>query len=82
MSEVPFKRKFFWSPDIVATAIQEVNDFIYSLENEDVIIFDTGDILVNQQGKVRGEYSIDFIHLNRAGYKVLNEKLMPVLKRL
>lgn len=82
LAEVPLERKIFWSPDIVVTAIKEVNDFIYSLENEDVIIFDTADILVNQQGKVREEYSRDFLHLNRAGYKTLNEKLMPILKRL
>jgi len=82
LAEVPFERKIFWSPDIVITGIKEVNDFIYSLENEDVIIFDTGDILVNQQGKVREEYSRDFLHLNRAGYKALNEKLMPILQGL
>ncbi|NES67587.1 MAG: SGNH/GDSL hydrolase family protein [Okeania sp. SIO2D1] len=82
IAEVPLERKLFWSPDIVVTGIEEVNDFIYSLENEDVIIFDTGDILVNQQGKVREEYSRDFLHLNRAGYKALNEKLIPILKRL
>ncbi len=82
LAEVPFEKKIFWSPDIVITAIKEVNDFIYSLENEDIIIFDTGDILVNQQGKVREEYSRDFLHLNRAGYKVLNEKLMPILQGL
>ncbi len=82
LAEVPFDKKHFGSPDIVITAIKEVNDFIYSLENEDVIIFDTGDILVNQQGKVREEYSKDFLHLNRAGYKALNEKLMPILQEL
>ncbi len=82
LAEVPFERKIFWSPDILVTGIKEVNDFIYSLENEDVIIFDTADILVNQEGKVREEYSRDFLHLNRAGYKALNEKLMPILKRL
>ncbi len=81
IAEVPLERKFVWSPDVVI-GIKEVNDFIYSLENEDVIIFDTADILVNQEGKVREEYSRDFLHLNRAGYKALNEKLMPILKRL
>ncbi len=81
LSEVPLKRKLFGSPDIVVTAIKEVNNFIDSLENEDVIIFDTGDILVNQEGKVREEYSRDFLHLNQAGYKALNEKLMPIIKK-
>ncbi|WP_287526503.1 GDSL-type esterase/lipase family protein [Okeania sp. SIO2C2] len=82
IAEVPLERKFFWSPDIVVKGIKEVNDFIYSLENEDVIIFDTKAILANEQGKVREEYSRDFLHLNRAGYKALNDKLMPILQEL
>ncbi|NET43949.1 MAG: hypothetical protein F6K15_19595 [Okeania sp. SIO2B3] len=82
IAEVPLERKLFWSPDIVVTGIKEVNDFIYSLEKKDVIIFDTKEILANEQGKVREEYSRDFLHLNRAGYKALNEKLIPILKRL
>lgn len=81
IAEVPLERKLFWSLD-VELAIQEVNDFIFSLEEEDVIIFDTREILANEQGKVREEYSRDFLHLNRAGYKALNEKLMPILKEL
>ncbi len=81
IAEVPLERKLFWSPD-VELAIKEVNDFIYSLENKDVIIFDTKAILANEQGKVKEEYSRDFLHLNRAGYKAFNEKLMPILKRL
>lgn len=81
IAEVPLERKLFWSPDI-KLAIKEVNDFISSLENKDVIIFDTTEILANEQGKVREEYSRDFLHLNRAGYKALNEKLIPILQGL
>ncbi len=81
LAEVPLQRKLFWSPD-VALAIKEVNDFIYSLENKDVIIFDTTEILANEQGKVRREYRIDLLHINMAGYEALNEKLTPILKRL
>ncbi|MDY7007261.1 MAG: GDSL-type esterase/lipase family protein [Cyanobacteriota bacterium] len=81
IAEVPFERKLFWSPD-VELAIKEVNDFIYSLENKDVMIFDTKAILANEEGKVKEEYSRDFLHLNRAGYKALNEKLMPILQGL
>ncbi|NEP79247.1 MAG: SGNH/GDSL hydrolase family protein [Okeania sp. SIO3B3] len=81
IAEVPLERKLFWSPD-VELAIKEVNDFIFSLENKDVIIFDTKAILANEKGKVKEEYSRDFLHLNRAGYKALNEKLMPILQGL
>lgn len=81
-AEVPLKEKLLWSPDVVITAIKEVNDFIYSLENEDVIIFDTTAIVVNEQGKVRREYQTDWLHLNQVGYEALNEKLTPVLQGL
>ena len=81
LAEVPLERKLFWSPD-VALAIQEVNDFIYSLANEDVIIFDTTDILANEQGKIRREYRIDLLHINRKGYEALNEKLTAILTDL
>lgn len=81
IAEVPLERKLFWSSD-VELAIKEVNDFIYSLENKDAIIFDTKAILANEQGKVRREYSRNFLHLNRRGYKALNEKLMPILQGL
>ena len=49
IAEVPLERKLVWSPD-VAIGIKEVNDFIYSLENKDVIIFDTTQILANELG--------------------------------
>lgn len=81
LAEVPLERKLFWSPD-VALAINEVNDFIYSLAKEDVIIFDTTDILANEKGKVRREYRIDLLHINQVGYEALNQKLTPVLQKL
>ncbi|MGD1702151.1 hypothetical protein [Dapis sp. BLCC M229] len=59
-----------------------MNDFIYSLEKENAIIFDTTEILANGQGKVRREYRINLLHINKAGYEALNEKLTPLLKEL
>ncbi len=81
LAEVPLERKLVWSPD-VAIGIKEVNDFIYSLQNKDVIIFDTTEIVANEQGKVRREYRIDLLHINRVGYEALNQKLTPILKEL
>ncbi|MGD1805737.1 SGNH/GDSL hydrolase family protein [Dapis sp. BLCC M126] len=81
IAEVPLERKLVWSPD-VAIGIKEVNNFIYSLEKENVIIFDTTHILANEQGKVRREYRIDLLHINRSGYEALNDKLTPILKDL
>lgn len=81
LGEIPIERRIFWSDD-VAKAIDDVNAYIYSLESERVIIFDTVPILANEQGIVREEYSRDFLHLNEAGYVALNEKLVDILAAL
>ncbi len=81
LGEVPLERKLFWSAD-VAEAIEEVNAFIYSLERENVIVFDTTPILANEKGVVRPEYSRDLLHLTDAGYDALNEELVRILATL
>ncbi len=78
--EIPLTRRPFWSTGEVAGAGEEVNAFLYSLERENVIVFDTIPILVNESGFVKKEYSRDFLHLTKAGYDALNAGLIPVLK--
>lgn len=81
LGEVPLERKLFWSAD-VARAIKEVNASIYSLEGENVIVFDTVPILANEKGVVQPEYSRDLLHLTEAGYDALNEELVRILATL
>ena len=81
LGEIPIERRIVWSDD-VAEAIDEVNAFIYSLEGENVIVFDTGAVLAEEQGIVREEYSRDFLHLNETGYVALNERLVDILRTL
>lgn len=80
LGEVPIERRLFWSPD-VAEAIDEVNAFLYTLEADDVIIFETAPVLAGADGQVKNEYSFDLLHLNPAGYQALNEKLLDVLRQ-
>ncbi len=81
LGRVPLERRLFWSDD-VGEAIEEVNRFVYSLEAEDVIILDTGEVLANEKGLVRDIYSLDLLHLSEAGYAALNEKLAEILEGL
>jgi lysophospholipase L1-like esterase len=81
LGKVPLERRLFWSDDI-GQAIGEVNEFIYSLEEEKVIVFDTGEVLADEKGLVREEYSWDLLHLNEVGYEALNRKLVDILKVL
>lgn len=81
LGELPLERRFFWS-DEVAEAIVEVNEYVNTLQNEDVIIYDTTAILTDQSGQVRAEYSYDFLHLNENGYRVLNEGLEKLLLKI
>lgn len=76
---VPLARTLVWSNDIYE-AIKEVNRFILSLKNEDVIIFDTTSILSDLEGNTKLEYAYDLLHLNAEGYEVLNMELVQILE--
>ena len=81
LGRLPIQRRLVWSPE-VATAIEEVNEFIASLAGERVIILNTAAILAGEEGLVKPEYRHDFLHINEAGYAALNEKLKLVLQEL
>jgi len=81
IGKVPLERRVFWSDD-VDSAIHEVNEFIYSLESAEVVIFDSFAILVGEDGLIQPQYSQDFLHVNRLGYDKLNEELSEVIKSL
>jgi lysophospholipase L1-like esterase len=48
------------------------------LANLQVILFDTYTLL-SENGLVKGEYTLDLLHLNAAGYDALNHALTPLL---
>lgn len=78
---VPLTRRLVWSDDIYQ-AIDEVNIFIASLEDEKVIIFDTASILSNAERKIKPEYRLDLLHLNEYGYETLNLELVKILEHI
>ena len=80
LGKLPRDQMPFWSD--VITAINDVNGYIRSLKGGRVIIFDTTRALADSQGFVKQEYSQDVVHLNEAGYRILNAELEKVLGRL
>ncbi|MEQ9672627.1 SGNH/GDSL hydrolase family protein [Coleofasciculus sp. G2-EDA-02] len=74
---VPLIRKPFWSPD-VAQAVKEVNAYLYSLKAKNVLILDAYSLLGENQ-QVQSKYVYDTLHINRRGYKALNQELTKML---
>jgi lysophospholipase L1-like esterase len=77
VGDFPLERRLFWSPDI-ETAVQDVNDYLRSLSSIEVSVWDTAAIL-STVGHANAAYYDDELHLNQAGYTVLNHALPPLL---
>jgi len=83
IGEVPIERKPFWS-DEVALAVNEVNEYIGSLEGRSVVVLNAYSILVGEGGLmlIEHEYSQDLLHLNSTGYERLNSEFVKTLREL
>lgn len=81
IGEVPLQRRLVWSNDIEA-ARGEVNEYINDLAGENVFIFDSAALLSDANGKIKPEYGYDTLHLNPAGYNVLNLELIKLLETM
>jgi lysophospholipase L1-like esterase len=79
--QVPPEIRPYW-PDSIPAAIVEVNAFLRSLEGNGVVVLDSYAALVGEDGCTRAEYSQDLLHLNAAGYRRLNEELVPLLSAM
>ncbi len=75
----PFDQRGGGAVESVTAAVDKVNTYLSSLAGEKVIILDTGSILAGDNGQVRPEYSDDYLHINEAGYKALNQELSRIL---
>jgi len=80
LGQVSVERRPFWSND-VAIAINDVNQFIKSLQSDKVSILDTVKVLTNGEGITDPVYSKDFLHLNEKGYEALNRELVGCFVR-
>lgn len=79
IGDVPMQRRLVWSDDIDKARV-DVNEYIKSLAAENVFIFDSAALLSDSNGKIKPEYGYDTLHLNPAGYDVLNLKLTKLLE--
>lgn len=79
--QVSLVRRPFWSKAVKA-AIGEVNAYLLTLANEQVIIFDSAQLLAAPDGSLRPEYAYDLLHLNEAGYDALKPGLIAVLEKI
>ena len=78
VGDVPLERQIVWSPKI-AEAVTAVNEEIHSKASDNVYIFDTFAVLVDERGLINREFAFDELHLNEAGYAHLNEELVQFL---
>lgn len=78
VSDVPLQRRLFWT-DEVGTSVREVNAMLRTLAGDDVLIFDSFNLLADASGKLRPEYAEDELHLNSTGYTLLNRELATIL---
>jgi lysophospholipase L1-like esterase len=81
IGNLPIYRRPFWNTDVQA-AVSELNDYIRSQKRDGIVVFDTVPLIADAQGVTRSELSLDFLHLNDAGYAALNDKLTPLLADL
>jgi lysophospholipase L1-like esterase len=81
VGKVPIQRQLFWSDDI-GKAVEEVNDYIATLAENKIIIFDSFSILTDSQGMMLQEYASDELHLNKQGYEILNKELVQLLDKI
>ena len=80
VQDPPLTQRMYWSSDVY-DGINDVNVFIQSLEAEDVLVLDAYALLVNDNGRLQSQYAADFLHLNEAGYKRLNQALIAIIEK-
>jgi hypothetical protein len=61
-------------------AIREVNAYIHTLADAEVVVLESAALLSDSRGLLRPEYMQDFLHPNDAAYAVLNEALVKLLE--
>ena len=68
---------FFKEP--IKESIAEINQWILTLDYQNVVILDLASHLAGDNGTLRSKFAIDRLHLNSAGYEAINEELKHLL---
>jgi lysophospholipase L1-like esterase len=76
--DLSLMQRMYWSSDVY-DGIEAVNEMIRSLAADDVWVLDAYEILVDENGRLQDQYAADYLHINEAGYKVLNDSLVKML---
>jgi lysophospholipase L1-like esterase len=77
--QAPLARRLYWS-DAIDTAVSEINAELRNMRSDDVMILDAATLLADAAGRLRPGYATDLLHLNDAGYSVLNEALVAQIE--
>ncbi len=76
----PWQERMFWSEEVL-TAVTAVNQDIRTQATDRILVLDAYALLVNDNGELADAYAQDYLHLNAAGYRRLNDALREVLAR-
>jgi lysophospholipase L1-like esterase len=77
----PVPRRPVWS-DAIPAAIHRVNEQLRARASDGVHVLDADALLATGDGSLRRDLARDFVHLNGAGYAVLNAALVDLLGRI
>lgn len=75
---IPLQRRFVWT-DEVDVAIQDVNEFIFSLEQDSVTIMDAERLLSGDDHIIDKQFRVDMLHVNEDAYARLSRELEKIL---
>ncbi len=79
VGSAPLERQlFFWSDDI-GRAVIDVNAILRTWEDDRLWLLDAYALLAGDDGLIQPAYALDTLHLNPAGYAVLDEPLRQVV---
>lgn len=79
VQDPPLLQRMYWSSDVYE-AIDTINEVILSLAGDDVLVLDAYGLLVDENGRLQDQYADDYLHINEAGYQLLNESLVELLE--
>jgi lysophospholipase L1-like esterase len=77
----PLLQRMYWSSDVY-DGIDAVNETIRALAADDVLVLDAYEMLADENGRLQKQYADDHLHINEAGYQLLNEALVDMLESI
>lgn len=87
VQDPPLMLRMYWSSDVY-DGIDTVNETIRAMAGKDVLVMDAYEMLVDENGnfdklsagRLQDQYAADYLHINEAGYHLLNDSLGELLE--